>query len=333
VLGGFLALLAAATFAFNNATLRRGVLTGTPAQAMAITVPLGVPFFLLGTAAAGALALLPAFTALETLSLCAAGLVHFIWGRYCNYRATKAIGANLVAPVQQFSMVFALGLAIWFLGEVLTPLRMLGILLVVIGPAITFRQGSPRAVPGGTAPETARPSVPAFEPRYGEGYLFALLSASGYGTSPVLVRLAIEGKGLGGGLAAGVVSYTAATVLILLFMLLPGRLAHVRAISGESAKWFTISGVLVCVSQMFTYMAMAIAPVTVVMPIQRLSLVFRIYCAKLITPDHEVFGPGIVLGTVVSLAGAVLLSLSTEAVLGWLSLSPETEALLRWRWP
>ena len=42
MLAGFLAVLSAATFAFNNASLRRGVLTGSVGQAMAITVPLGV---------------------------------------------------------------------------------------------------------------------------------------------------------------------------------------------------------------------------------------------------------------------------------------------------
>jgi uncharacterized protein len=45
VLGGLLALLSAATFAFNNASLRRGVLSGSVAHAMAISVPIGVPIF------------------------------------------------------------------------------------------------------------------------------------------------------------------------------------------------------------------------------------------------------------------------------------------------
>ena len=33
-----------------------------------------------------------------------AGIIHFAFGRYCNYRATKAMGANLVGPVQQGSL-------------------------------------------------------------------------------------------------------------------------------------------------------------------------------------------------------------------------------------
>ena len=44
--------------------------------------------------------------------LIVAGIIHFAWGRYCNYRATKAIGANLVAPVQQYSLILTLVLAV-----------------------------------------------------------------------------------------------------------------------------------------------------------------------------------------------------------------------------
>ena len=53
MLAGFLALLSAATFAFNNASLRRGVLTGSVAQAMAITVPIGVPLFFIAALLSG----------------------------------------------------------------------------------------------------------------------------------------------------------------------------------------------------------------------------------------------------------------------------------------
>src|ERR1700745_955439 len=42
MLGAVLAVLSAATFAFNNAAARRGVLTGTAIQGMSITIPVGL---------------------------------------------------------------------------------------------------------------------------------------------------------------------------------------------------------------------------------------------------------------------------------------------------
>src|SRR4029079_10913367 len=95
VLGVVLAALSAATFAFNNASARRGVLTGSVAQALAITVPIGVPRFLLvalTTGQLGALSHCPG----EAIGLLAlAGVLHFVVGRYGNFRAAQAIGANL----------------------------------------------------------------------------------------------------------------------------------------------------------------------------------------------------------------------------------------------
>ncbi len=134
MLAGFLALLSAATFAFNNASLRRGVLTGSVAQAMAITVPIGVPLFFIAALLSGTLALIADFPFDAVLILSGSGVVHFLWGRYCNYRATQAIGSNLTAPLQQVNFLVSLALAMLVLGETLTPLRILGIGLVLLGP-------------------------------------------------------------------------------------------------------------------------------------------------------------------------------------------------------
>ena len=332
MLGGFLALLSAATFAFNNASLRRGVLTGSVAQAMAITVPIGVPIFLLAALATGTLAGVTGFSADAVLTLCVAGVVHFIWGRYCNYRATRAIGANLAAPIQQVNLIISLGLAIWILGETLTPLRVFGIGLVLLGPYYALHTKKERAAPAENAVKAeTKPAV--FQPRYAEGILFAFLSATGYGTSPILVRMGLEGKGLAASIPGGLISYTAATAVMALFLLWPGQLRHTLAVKPESAKWFTISGVLVCFSQMFLYMAMAIAPVTVISPISRLSIMFRLYFSRLLNPDHEVFGGRVILGTVISLLGALTLSLSTDLVTSLVRLPDSVVQVLHWQWP
>ncbi|MCC6887093.1 MAG: DMT family transporter [Hyphomicrobiales bacterium] len=333
MLGGILALLSAATFAFETATARRGVLTASVAQALSITVPLGVPIFILVAAAFGALGTVLDFSAAAVGYLALAGILHFVWGRYCNYRASKAMGANLVAPVQQCNLIVTLVLAIWVLGEHLTALRILGLVLVVLGPAMTYdRSHRSHRKPAEAATKTERF---AFKPNYAEGYLFALLSASGYGVSPVLVRLALESGngGLPASLGGGLISYTAATATFALLLLLPGQWRHVRAIDRDAAKWFTISGVCVCLAQMLRYMALALAPVSVVTPIQRLSLVFRLYFGRLINPQYEVFGGRMIAATFVSLAGALALSVSTEAVQSLLRLPDWAIAALNWRWP
>lgn len=326
MIGGLLSLLSAVTFAYANASVRRGVLTGTVLQAVAISLPVALPFFIVALAVSGGFAALATFNSRTLLLLALAGIVHFALSRYCNYRATKAIGANLVAPVQQYSLVITLFLAIAWLGEVLTPLRILGIALVVAGPGFTL-SGDDNAKPA-TLPEGVTP----FAPQYREGYLFALLSAVGFGISPILIAMAFQTKGLATGIAGGFVSYVAATLFVALAFLLPAERKSFRALNRESAKWFLVSGVAVGISQMTRYMAIAVAPVSVVTPIQRLSMVFRIYFGAWLNPHHEVFGGRLIAGTLISLAGAVALSVSTGGMLSALPLPAPVISFLSWTW-
>jgi uncharacterized membrane protein len=310
-----------------------------------------VPLFFIAADATGSLDAVGGFPLKAVLALSAAGILHFVWGRYCNYRAMRAIGTNLAAPVQQINLIFTLAVAIWLLGETLTPLRILGIALILLGPSFTMREGpaeNPRATPAQAAAaaeklavvESAAPvaapaadAPPAFKPRYAEGYTFAVLSATGYGLSPIFIRLGLEDRGLAASLAGGLVSYVAATVVMAAVLLWPGHLRQALAVRPEAAKWFTFSGFMVCISQMFIYMALAVAPVTVVAPINRLTIVFRLYFSRLLNPQHEVFGGKVIVGTVVSLLGAVVLSLSTDVVASLLPLPDAVASVLRWHWP
>jgi hypothetical protein len=70
-----------------------------------------------------------------------------------------------------------------------------------------------------------------------------------------------------------------------------------------------------------------------VTPIQRLSLLFRLWFSRLINPQHEVFGGRMIAATFLSLAGALALSVSTEVVQSLLPLPDWAARVLNWRWP
>ena len=319
------------SFAAESATVRRGVLTSSVTQAMSITVPLGLPVFFVVALLSGWLGLVFGFSPEAVVWLALAGIVHFVWGRYCNYRATKAMGANLAAPVQQCSILVTLALAIYVLGEYLTPLRVFGIALVILGPALAYERKEKKEPVAAATIELNPHKV--FQPKYAEGYFFGFLSTTGYGISPILVRLALESKGLEYSIAGGLISYIAATAAFALMLLWPGQWRHVRSLDRSAGRWFVVSGLCVCVAQMLRYMALSVAPVAVVAPIQRLSLVFRFYFARLINPQHEVFGGRVIVATIASLVGAVALSASTDVVQGALPLPEWAIATLNWRWP
>jgi uncharacterized membrane protein len=334
MLGGIIALLAAASFAFNSATARRAVLSGTVYQGIAITVPMQIPMFVLGALVFGQLAALWTMPLIAMLWLSIAGILHFVWGRYFIYRAQEMLGANLAGALQQFDMVISLVLAIVVLGEIMTPLRALGIALVVLGPAMAVTgAGRARAAAASAAPAGAMTTTPQFTPRHVEGYVYTALSSIGYGLSPIFTSMALRELGPGAALAGGIVACVAATVAFSLFVVAAGLTRHVASANRETWKWFGLAGISVSVSQMLRFTALALAPVSVVQPIQRLSKLFLFVFSWLMNREHEVFNPHLVAAAIVSLIGAAMLSVSTEVVLDLAPWPDWLVTIVRWRWP
>ena len=327
MLGSLLSLTSAAFFGLNSATMRRAVLTGTVLQGMAISVPLGVPIFAIAALSAGSLGLLWEFSGRAYILLALGGIVHFVFGRYCNYRAIKAMGANLVRPIQQTNIILTLVLALWLLDESLTPLRMLGIVLLLIGPFIMLRDRKKFNA------KVADNKESSFEPNYAEGILFGIGSAIGFGSSAIFIRAALAGSGPTAGMAGGIISYGAAAVIMLMVIGHPTRLKHVTSMSRVTAKWFTTSAFTIGISQMLRFMALAVAPVTVVAPIQQTTVIFQVLFAWLINREHEAFGLWVMLGILCSLIGAIALSVSTEFVLETFDLPQSIRDIARWIWP
>lgn len=326
MLGGILATLAAALFGLNNAATRRGVLTGTVLQGMAISVPVGLPLFFIAALVTGSAAEIFNFPASSVLLLITAGIAHFIWGRFCNYQALQSMGGNLVGPVQQASLLISLALAIIFLGEVLTPLRIIGIILIFIGPLVMLRSREAQA-----RAETKAP--PKFEPKYARGFTFAALSALGYGSSAVLIRGAVVDISFGASLAGGVIAYGAATLVLLPVLLYPRFTKEILSMSWLTAKWFTLSGFVVCTSQILRFMSLTIAPVAVVAPIQQTTTIWRVIFGWLLNRDYEDFSGWVLAGIGVSLLGALTLTLSTELVIANVPLPDLLISIARWQWP
>ena len=141
MLGVLYAALGAFTFALNNVTMRRGVVTGSVLQGMAVTVPIGGLSFLVMTVAFGELSQLVMFPTAAFTWLACQGVVHFVIGRYCNYKSNQLMGVNLTAPVVQLQVPFAMMLAVVMLHEKFTVLQAIGSALMLGGSFIT--QGMP----------------------------------------------------------------------------------------------------------------------------------------------------------------------------------------------
>ena len=209
MLGVLYAALGAFTFALNNVAMRRGVVTGSVLQGMALTVPIGGLSFLVMTIAFGELHQLVVFPMAALIWLACQGVVHFVVGRYCNYKSNQLMGVNLTAPVVQLQVPFAMMLAVVMLHEKFTVLQAIGSALMLGGSFITQSNAGKgkrkasvpltAATPIPTVPsqeelaqeELAAPvPKPIFQPRVFSGYIFGLGAAMCYGSSPLMARQA-----------------------------------------------------------------------------------------------------------------------------------------------
>ncbi len=309
--GALLALASAAFFGLNNATLRRGVLRGSVLQAMAITVPFGVPLFVALAAFMGGFRAMADWGIAPWVWMILAGIVHLVIGRYGNYKATQLLGSTLSTPIQQLSILVALVLAIAFLGETLNLMNLIGIALVIVGPMmLAGRQKSAKAAG----------AAKGFAPNYAAGTFWGAVCAFGYGVSPLFVALGIGEGGIPASIGGLLVSYVAATVIVIVWVLAAGGRAYMAGLDRASMGWFMLSALFVALSQLFRYVALAVAPVSVVTPIQRLSVVFRLIFNAAINRDHEVFDRWVVATILLSVVGALALAGDTGMLLGWLGI-------------
>ena len=250
ILGSFLSFLSAAFFGFNAVMMRRGVLTGTALQGLSFTLPLGALFFGITS-----LVLLTPED-IEVLDwtgawyFIGAGIVHFLIGRYTNYKCTKAVGANIGGPIQQFTVVVSVVLAIWVLGESINWLGWIGIILLTVGPLAV-------------AKEKKRSKVEKleFEFKLLEGYAYGITSSICYGASPVLIALALEVSTWQLALYGAFLGHVAASLVLLVIVLAFGLTSEIRATDKKNIPFFMLSAVFVFLSQGLRYVALALAPV------------------------------------------------------------------------
>jgi len=192
---------------------------------------------------------------------------------------------------------------------------------MVAGSLVTQRFSEPA--------DASKLNEPAFKPRVAVGFFFALIAALAYGTSPIIVRQALQDAGPLSGVAGASVAYSAATVAVALGLLIPSLRRNVVAVTAENARWFVSSGIFVAAAHGFLYSALAVAPIMVVAPLLQLSLVFRFVFALILNPEHEVFGFVVILGTIVSIAGASAIAIDTQLILQTLGVPEPLSAYLR----
>ena len=315
MLGVLFALVSSASFGFNSAAVRRGFLHGTVSQAIHVTVILGVPLFLVAAWVNGEIFEISGITLRGYIFFITAGVIHFYAGRYFNYRSIAALGANRSAPIRNMAIPISIVIAVIVLDEHLTLFMFLGIVLIMVGPFIIFepnqREQNKNHSFNGLDSKTQLPKHIStteeilFVPNQKEGYIFGFLTSIAYGISPVLIRSALQESNLP--VLGCLISYISASSVILFALIIPGRLEILRTMKPVAMGWFLLATVAVFFAQMFRYIALSIAPVTIVGPLQRTSGIFAIVFAYFINRNAESFSLRVMLGVFLAIIGSIIL--------------------------
>ena len=315
ILGALLALVSAFSFSVNFILVRRGFVDAgaTAAQGAFITVLLGVPFGLAAVLITGQLFNFDEISLNGYLLLAAAGIVHFGIGRYCNYRGIAAIGAPRAATIQAIAVPYSVLMAMVLLGERPTILMFVGIALILGSPALMIdrrKRPAPASAPaqGSAAASGAATAsaAPAVEMRMVEGYTFSLLASVGYGSSPILIRAALEDAS--GVAAVGTfIAYVGASAVLMATLALPAQRHLIGTINVRYMRLFGGAGFSVFLAQLLRFFALSIADVSIVNPLMRMISVFTLILSYLVNRRLEHITLGVVLGVLVSFAGSALL--------------------------
>jgi len=356
VLGGIFSVLSAMSFALGGTMTRRGMMRASASYGLYVTVILGVPLFAVAALVTGQIFDADEITSNGYVLLAGAGILHFLVGRYCGFRAVAAIGANRNQPLLTTSILYSVILAIVLLDESITWPMFWGMVLIVIGPMLMIERarksgdatavaGSPKpsglpaaglpsdpsstvidasaarfagdvrvsgkagapasSAPAAAAASASKPEMPPL--KMAEGYFFGLAAAAIYGNTPIMVRAALEDSELG--IMGGLASYMAAAAVLMVTLLVPGKLMKVAAERKTAGPWFYANTVASFFAQMFRYVALSIAPVTVVAPLARTLALFTLAFSFLINRKLEYFGARVIIGILLSVAGSVVLVL------------------------
>lgn len=312
IAGALLALASSFSFSVNSILVRRGFADAgaTAAQGAFITVLLGVPFGLVAVLLTGQIFNFGLIPLDGYLYLSAAGVVHYGVGRYCNYRGIAAIGAARAVTVQAVAVPYSILMAVILLDERPSLPMYAAIALILVGPSLMIerRPKRPAAPDGGSG-------APGVEIRQVEGYVFSLLAALAYGTSPILIRAAVEDASATAAIGT-LVSYAAASAVLIAALALPAQRELVHAINFRYMRLFGGAGLSVFLAQLFRFFALSFADVSVVNPLMRTVGVFTLILSYFVNRSLERITLGVVLGVLVSFGGAALLIAGAALRLG-----------------
>ena len=206
----------------------------------------------------------------------------------CYFRALHLADVNQVAPVDKSSIILTVGFAIVLLGETTNlAMRLVGITIIGVGTYLMI--------------DRSRVSAPGAG-RGKSWLLYAIGSAVFAALTSILGKIGITGveSNLGTALRTVVV-----LVMAWIVVGVSGEAPQLRTVARRDLTFIVLSGVATGASWLCYYRALQLGPASLVVPIDKLSIVVTVAFATFVL--HEKLSRRAVAGLVLIVAGTLLM--------------------------
>jgi drug/metabolite transporter (DMT)-like permease len=288
--GPLFAILTAICFAVPQVLVRRATYqSGESFSALAVTLLVGTPIFVVLVSGFGEWHDFLTFTPAQYALLGAAGLVHLIIARFLFFTSTRLIGANPTAAITRTAVIFSVVFGVVFLGESITGLQVAAALLIMFGAIMTTTEFSRSAFRIST-----------------RGLLMSLGTALCSAGSATLIRpVMAETDAI---YAATFTMYLSAFVILMVILIASGEYRQrVLRQDGRTGLMLSAGAVFLVLAHLFRFSALQRSPVSIVQPLIATIVLFVLLFSWLLNRRIDVFNWRVIAGIAMVLTGVYLI--------------------------
>lgn len=207
----------------------------------------------------------------------------------CYFRALQIGDINKVVPIDKSSTVLTILLAFFLLGEGISGVKIVSVILIGAGTLMMINKKDA---------ETKNQN------KNGSWILFAVLSAVFASLTAIFGKIGISGIESNLGTA---IRTTVVLVMAWMMVFVTGKQKEVFRIEKKELAFICLSGVATGASWLFYYRALKDGPASVVVPIDKLSILVTIGFSWIVF--HEKLSKKAAVGLVMITAGTVMLAI------------------------
>lgn len=222
----------------------------------------------------------------------------------CYFRALQKGDINKVVPIDKSSTVLTILLALIFLHEGITWVKGISIVVIGVGTMLMITKKKTTDEPGTSGENVADDVGSTAKKNGGSWLLYAVLSAVFASLTAILGKVGISDINSNLGTA---IRTTVVLVMAWLMVFVSGKQHEIKGIEKKELLFIALSGIATGASWLCYYRALQDGPASVVVPIDKLSMLITIAFSGIVF--HEKLTKKAVVGVVCITAGTLLLAM------------------------